>query len=315
MNDLVDFDKSTEITDKIGLCCLCQNYEKDMLNVTRQIRLNVNGINNIDIICSKCYDYCMAYIVIKKNIKEHRHDQYLFTKRCKIDSKRNKLFYQDIMMYCIKNCPICGVLLNYKKHRLGGNATLDRIIPGDKGGEYVNDNIAVICNICNTMKGSKTVQDVYNNINKRRLIAYLQGLSYPNNLKRMMSIYNWLSKKDCPDVIPDVKSTSKNVFVKHNDIWFIVLKKNNRYKNGDKLFVDTKHGRVKQQISLKHDNLCIPLGNNEIKKPCIKCKNVIYYINIKKHTKHSKYKYTKITTCLLCNRHSKKKLKNQPKLV
>ena len=278
-----------------------------MISVTRNIRLNVNDINDIDYICSVCYDYCNACIDIKKNVKMNRHDQYLFVKRCKINNKRDKLLHQDIMMYCTKYCPICNVQLNYKKHKLGGNATLDRMLPGVKGGEYTRDNIAVICNTCNTMKGSKTVQEIYYNINKRRLIAYLQVLPHPPNLRRMTSMYQWLSNKECPDIIPNVEIDNKNRFVKHNDIWYIILKKNNRYKTGDKIFVDTVHGRVKKQISLKRGNIAIPLGNNKVKKPCV-CGNILYYTHVKKHnTKHSEYKYTKITTCLLCNRHTDKK--------
>ena len=46
-------------------------------------------------------------------------------------------------------CHYCGALMSQR------TATLDRVIPGVSGGEYVLDNLVLACRPCNSRKGAR----------------------------------------------------------------------------------------------------------------------------------------------------------------
>lgn len=49
-------------------------------------------------------------------------------------------------------CKICLVRLTTRQTRAWTNGSIDRIIPGSKGGQYVEDNVQLLCKACNLVK-------------------------------------------------------------------------------------------------------------------------------------------------------------------
>lgn len=74
--------------------------------------------------------------------------------------RKNNLTLLDIYQVCLTHCPVCNNWLDYG---LGKNnhskndyntPSLDKLIPGESGGEYIKENIWVICERCNRLKNS-----------------------------------------------------------------------------------------------------------------------------------------------------------------
>ena len=142
-------------------------------------------------ICDKCHDICVACAEIEKMIQKTRSSHYKFSKRCiKHKYNRRNLKHEDVMMYCVDNCPICNITLDYNKIRKHGNATLDRLIPGARGGEYTRDNICVICHDCNVLKSDICIDDIDKTKKKLSKIYQLQQNALKNQIKFNMKYKN-----------------------------------------------------------------------------------------------------------------------------
>ena len=74
--------------------------------------------------------------------------------------ERHRIDRDFMKTLCVDHCHMCGSHIHYKplgkcvdKAEIKRKATLDRIKPGNLGGEYTNDNIMIICLGCNSIKG------------------------------------------------------------------------------------------------------------------------------------------------------------------
>ena len=231
-----------------------------------------------------------------------RDDIKSFISRCLQNSERKELVYDDILPYCLSKCPICNIRLNYKPHAKGGNAELDRIIPGAKGGKYVKDNINVICRKCNGMKGDKDIVDIYNDIAKRVMIAWFQRLSIPESLKRMTMIHKYLGGDDIrvPNFLILIEP---NYFFKLGGV-YVKIQDGKRYRAGDIIKITKVNGDiVEKNILVIRNNIAMIHNKEKILKSC-KCGNVIFYRIQKGKDGLDRYgsKTSKINVCLLCHK-------------
>lgn len=54
------------------------------------------------------------------------------------------------------NCPYCG------EHLTGANMHIDHVIPLSKGGTNTDNNVQLLCNVCNLAKSSMTEEQFFN---------------------------------------------------------------------------------------------------------------------------------------------------------
>lgn len=94
-----------------------------------------------------------------RNYDKNRGTQKRLFRSAKQRSKNEGVVFnlevQDIEVH--SNCPVCNVEMKVSSKKGGttSSPTLDKIIP-EKG--YVKGNIAVICKLCNSTKGSGSAE-------------------------------------------------------------------------------------------------------------------------------------------------------------
>ena len=62
-------------------------------------------------------------------------------------------------------------------HEVGTNRDVDRIIPGKRGGQYVWDNVQLLCRDCNATRGPRTMQETERNLREELLHRNLADLT------------------------------------------------------------------------------------------------------------------------------------------
>ena len=187
-----------------------------------------------------------------------------------------------------------------------GNVNLDRIIPGDKGGEYTNNNIAIICSTCNEVKGSKSEIELLKDITRRTILVQLQGISIPENLSRSIKIYEYISKKRFNIEFKYNDKHGINHYFNVNDIYCVKIQDGNTYSTGDQITVTKNDGTVQTHMiktPIKDDIFLLLDNRYDIFEPCDKCPNNIYKVTTRGYRgKNKSGKKTRpIAICLVCN--------------
>ena len=210
-----------------------------------------------------------------------------------------KLKQEDIMMYCNNKCPSCGIILDYRK---GGNVQIDRIIPGDKGDGYDPNNIGIICKDCNTMKIDKTIDIINKDIGERLWLIHAQSLQIPDNLKRMIGIYKYLTDRISFQVDEwfSQYTTNKNKMFKKRGNWYIRINDGNTYCIGDEILVSKNSGDEVMVIAMIWDNICVP-DTHTVPYICQECGNILHY-RIKRKTKKKHIKERESFVCKVCKK-------------
>ena len=78
--------------------------------------------------------------------------------------KTRELTEEYVLSKCVDECPMCKREMWYGRCVNGisnpeAKPSLDRLVPGSKGGQYVDGNVWIICKKCNTYKNDQTSPD------------------------------------------------------------------------------------------------------------------------------------------------------------
>ena len=78
--------------------------------------------------------------------------------------KTRELTEEYVLTKCVDECPMCGKNMWYGRCVNGisnfeAKPSLDRLMPGSKGGKYIDGNVWIVCKKCNTYKNDQDLPE------------------------------------------------------------------------------------------------------------------------------------------------------------
>jgi hypothetical protein len=78
--------------------------------------------------------------------------------------KSGELTEEYVLSKCVDVCPMCGKNMWYGRCVNGifdpeAKPSIDRLVPGSKGGKYIDGNVWIVCKKCNTYKNDQDLPD------------------------------------------------------------------------------------------------------------------------------------------------------------
>ena len=227
---------------------------------------------------------------------------------------RKKLKETDITSKCKTNCPICDIKLEYTKYHKPNCAVIDNIKPIQYNGDYMSDNIDIICERCKGIKGSNVLtgkNGLYNIISRRKMLCWLQDIPYPKRLQTLIKIAEYI-KNHTNEFMSFYYIKDRNVIdmfpnINHLDIidnvWCIRIRDGKIYNTGDTIKITThRNNIIEKTVTIVKDDITIPLRyNEEILDKCKDCGNILYFISKKREDiKFAEFERT--ATCCVCRK-------------
>jgi len=108
-------------------------------------------------------DYPHNMILVMEIIKKVWVNHSLGKTRLKF-KKMGLLTEKHVLTKCVDKCPMCEHEMWYGRCVNGisnpdAKPSLDRLVPGSRGGQYVDGNVWIICKDCNRYKNDQTSPD------------------------------------------------------------------------------------------------------------------------------------------------------------